>query len=222
MSAAGGGPVLADQEAAAFLRAVDAGIARLEPGGTCRLLGLSAMSRRQPYQLFSSYEGGAANPGTVLTWSWRELFTQIAFAAELVLDHGWPGRAVQLEVDHLDVAAGDPAMITTRPLLAAEAKVTDMGRSGLLAMMAVFAELNGTATPALVPQDVYVNAERKYGSLQKLRPMVFVEVAPGVRRAHDLEHLGDGRILFRRRGTIPCPEELDRVGHRDTSRETAE
>jgi hypothetical protein len=202
------GPVLGDQEVAGFLRAVDAGIATLEPGGMCRLTGLSAMARRKPYQLFSTYEGGAANPGPVLTWSWRELFTQIAFAAELVLDHGWPGRAVLLEVDRLDLAAGDPAMITTRPLLTAEAKVTDGGRAGLAAMMAVFAEFNGTQAPVLVPRDVRENAARKYRSLQKLRPSVFVEVAPGVRRAHDLEHLDDGRIRFRRRGTIPSPYEL--------------
>jgi hypothetical protein len=65
------GPVLGDQEVAGFLRAVDAGIATLEPGGMCRLTGLSAMARRKPYQLFSTYEGGAANPGPVLTWSWR-------------------------------------------------------------------------------------------------------------------------------------------------------
>jgi hypothetical protein len=202
------GPVLDDQEAAGFLHAVDAGIATLEPGGVCRLTGLSAMGRRKPYQLFSSYEGGAANPGPVLTWSWRELFTQVTFAAELVLDHGWPGRAVQLEVDRLDLAAGDPTMLTTRPLLTAEAKVTDGGRAGLVAMMAVFSELNGTQAPGLVSRDVRVNAESKYRSLQKLRPLVFVEVAPGVRRAYDLEHLEDGRILFCRRGTIPGPDEF--------------
>jgi hypothetical protein len=70
------GPVLDEQEAAGFLRAVDAGIVTLEPGGVCRLTGLSAMGQRKPYQLFSSYEGGTANPGAVLTWSWRELFTR--------------------------------------------------------------------------------------------------------------------------------------------------
>jgi hypothetical protein len=79
------------------------------------------------------------------------MFTQIAFASELVLDHGWPGEAVQLEVDHLDIAAGDPATVTTGPLLAAEAKVEDAGQRGLAAMMAVFAELNGTGDAALVP-----------------------------------------------------------------------
>jgi hypothetical protein len=145
------GPVLDEQEAAGFLRAVDAGIVTLEPGGVCRLTGLSAMGQRKPYQLFSSYEGGTANPGAVLTWSWRELFTQIAFAAELVVDHGWPGRSVLLEVDRLDLAAGDPAMLATRPLLTAEAKVTDGGRAGLVAMMAVFAELNGTQAPCWSP-----------------------------------------------------------------------
>ena len=31
--------------------------ATLEPGGMCRLTGLSAMARRKPYQLFSTYEG---------------------------------------------------------------------------------------------------------------------------------------------------------------------
>lgn len=201
------GPVLDEQEAAGFLRAVDAGIVTLEPGGVCRLTGLSAMGQRKPYQLFSSYEGGTANPGAVLTWSWRELFTQIAFAAELVVDHGWPGRSVLLEVDRLDLAAGDPAMLATRPLLTAEAKVTDGGRAGLVAMMAVFAELNGTQAPMLVSWGVHENAARKYRSLQRLRPLVFVEVAPGVRRAHDLEHLDDGRVLFRRRGTIPGPDE---------------
>jgi hypothetical protein len=58
---------------------------------------------------------------------------------------------VLLEVDRLDLAAGNPATLTVRPLLAAEAKVTDGGRAGLAAMMSIFGELNGTQAPVLIP-----------------------------------------------------------------------
>ena len=101
-------------------------------------------------------------------------------------------RVLELEVGALDIAAGPPGTVMTHPLLTAEAKVTDGGSKGLTAMMAVFAELNGTGPQAEVPRDTWTNAERKYRSLQLLRPAVFVEVAPE-RRAHDLEHGGDGK-----------------------------
>jgi hypothetical protein len=193
---------------------VDAGIVALEPGGVCTFPGLCPTIPPKRYQLFVTYEGGHKDPGRILNWAWREMFTQIAFAAELVLDHGWPGDAVLLEVDHLDVAAGDPLTITTRPLLTAEAKMRDTGTTGLAAMMAVFAELNGAGGPTRLPKDTYQNAERKYRSLQRLRPAVFVEVASGVRRAHQLVHLADGRILFGTRATIPTPTELGFDDHR--------
>ncbi len=50
--------------------------------------------------------------------------------------------------------------------------------------------------------------ERKYRSLQLLRPLVFVEVAPGVRRFHDLEHGGDGEVAFVARSSVPGPDTL--------------
>lgn len=200
------GPVLPDEEVEPFLRAVDAGLVELH-GEVCVISGLRTGAPPKRYQLFSSYDGGLKNPGRVLTWSWREMFTQVAFAAELVLDHGWPVDGVVLEIGHLDVGAGDPATVLTAPLLAAEAKTADTGPQGLTAMMAVFAEMNGTGAVAAVPIGVHENAERKYQSLAKLRPRVFVEVAPGVRRGHRLEYLPDGRILFRP-GTVLRPAQV--------------
>jgi hypothetical protein len=153
------------------------------------------------------YEGPRRDPGQVFTWDWPEMFVQIAFAAELVLDHGWPGEGVILEFGALDVAAGDPSNASKRPELVAEAKLTDSGRRGLEAMMRVFTELSGGA-PADVAKDVYDNAVPKYRLLQALQPLIFVEVAPEVRRAHRIRVCDDVRLAFELLPLVPNRREL--------------
>jgi hypothetical protein len=61
------GPALRDEETAAFVRAVDAGIVALEPDGVCTFPGLRATMPAKRYQLFATYEGGARDPGPVLS-----------------------------------------------------------------------------------------------------------------------------------------------------------
>lgn len=203
------GGTLSEHEAAGFLRAVEAGIVVLDlDAAVCTMPDLGVTVGGKRYQLYMTYAGGAANPGPTTTWSWREMFDQIGFATELVLDHGWPRRGVQLEVDRLDVAAGPPESVLTNPLLAAEVKVTDTGGGGLAAMMAVFAELNGTGPAAVVGAGARNNAVAKYHSIQHLHPAVFVEAAPGVRRAHELTYLPDGTVLFTRMASVPAPADL--------------
>lgn len=193
------GRPLGDLEAVGFLRALDSGIAAVNlDTAECAIIGLGGGAKR--YQLYMAYDGGAGNPGRVVSWSWQEMFDQIAFAAELTLDHGWPRTSVHLEVDRLDVVAGPAETSRTNPLLGAEMKVTDTGGRGLAAMMAVFAELNGSGPPATVAREVRTNAESKYHCLRRLRPAVFVEVAPGVRRAHDLTYTTDEVVHFIPRG----------------------
>lgn len=201
------GPALSDDEACSFLRAVDAGLVEIGRDA-CVISGLGNPAKPKCYRFFSSYEGGAGNPGRVLTWSWQEMFIQIGFAAELVLDHGWLASGVVLEIGHLDVGAGDAATVSSSPLLVAEAKVVDGGPRGLAAMMAVFHELNGTGDRAELSTEIRTNADRKYRSIELLQPQFFVEVAPGVRRAHALEHAGDGQVLFHKLADVPTFDDV--------------
>lgn len=196
------GVELSDTECAPFLRAIDHDLIRID-GRTCEIHGIGLPTTRpKRYQLFSSYDGGAKRPGPVLNWSWQEMFTQVGFAAELILDHGWPAQSVELEVGNLDIAAGEPDTVRTAPALLAEAKIYDHGSRGLEAMMAVVAELNGTGPPARVPGDARTNAQRKYECILQLRPRCFVEVAPGVRRPHDVHYDSDAAFFTPRQQVI--------------------
>lgn len=193
---------LSQDELGAFARAVEGGIVAIEDDATVTFPGLRTANPPKRYQLFLNYAGGKADPEPVMSWSWQEMFCQVAFAAELVLDHGWDPGGVVLEIGQLDVGAGHPDSVFERPLLLAEAKLHDAGNQGLEAMMRVFRELNGTASTAQVAKGVWTNAERKYRSLQRFRPTVFVEVAPNVRRAHRIDHRA-GELFFERLHAIP-------------------
>lgn len=187
---------LSDAEILGFKTAVEQGLAELTDDGAGVVTRFHTVKR---YQLYLTYDGGTARPGRAWTWSWQEAFTQIAFAADLVTAHGWGPEQVALEVDRLDVAAG--AAPVTAPTVLAEAKLTDRGPAGLQAMLAVFTELSGGA-PAAVAQGVRANAVPKYEGLLRLRPSVFVAVAPGVRYPFSLTYDGD-RIGFAPRSGVP-------------------
>lgn len=195
------GRTLDPYEVGGLARACSTGLAALVDEGTALVTTFNTPKR---YQLYSQYDGGRVRPGRAWSWSWQEVFTQLAFAAELVLDHGWSPRQVALEVDHLDVGAGKDPVRT--PLILAEAKLNDSGRQGLDAMMSVFIELSG-GTTATVAAGVRSNAVPKYECLLRLRPPVFVAIAPGTRRVFDVAYDGD-RAKFGDRGQPITPEAL--------------
>lgn len=82
------------------------------------------------YQLFMGCDGGSVRPGRAWTWSWREGLCQLAFAAELVVEHGWVPEEVALELAHLDAGVG--TLPHPRPVIAAEVKLRDTGPHSLL------------------------------------------------------------------------------------------
>lgn len=186
------GQVLEDSDLALIGQGIVAGLVSLEEDG---LLLTTRFDRPASYRVFLTYDGGTARPGPAVTWSWQEAFPQIAYAVELVLEHGWGPEEVALEVDRLDVGVGTSPRFS--PRLLAEAKVTDLGPSGLAAMLAVFDELSG-GPAASVAQGVRANAVPKYEGLLRLKPDVLVAVAPGVRYGFDLTY-EEGRVHLRRR-----------------------
>lgn len=190
------GRQLADDETRGLVRACEAGLAAFADGGTTLV---TCFDRTRKYQLFVHYDGGRLKPGRAWSWSWQEAFTQVVFAVELVLDHGWAPDQVALEVDHLDVGAGPNPRRS--PLILCEAKLTDQGPQGLQAMLSVFNELAGGSS-AGVAAGVRANAVPKYAALARLRPSVFVGVAPGVRHAFDCTYSSGRPQLSRASGSL--------------------
>src|SRR5262245_29165994 len=88
------GQPLSAEEVRYFRRAVEAGLLVVDEAAVLLIDGFHAPKR---YRLFQSYDGGGANPTRVWSWSWRESFSQLGFASELVLDHGWTPAHVALE-----------------------------------------------------------------------------------------------------------------------------
>lgn len=183
------GQPLSLEEVRYFRRAVEADLLVVTDGAELLIDGFHAPKR---YRLFQTYDGGSARPGRAWSWSWRECFTQVAFACELVLDHGWPPDRVALEVGAHDLGAGEQPL--TKPVLLAEAKVKAQGQTGLEGMLAVFTELAGGAAAA-VGTGLRQNATRKYRDLVRWRPSVFVAVAPGVRITYDVDCSGGPAVL---------------------------
>ena len=112
------------------------------------------------------------------------MFIQLAFGCELILDHGWAPAQILLE-KHLDVA-----VYSTPPehaVLLAEAK-TDA--RDIDYVMAVFMELSDdpTSHSEPPPKTKEENAVNKYRTLQREQPDIYVEVAPGLRRAWELSY----------------------------------
>src|SRR5690606_34661461 len=100
-------------EMSGFLNSIDNGLLTLaEDGLAVDLVGFAPLHRPKRYVLYGHWKQNAY-------WSWREMFIQLAFANELIVDLGWPPAAVQLERG-LDVAVVDPVGAS---ILLAEAKV---------------------------------------------------------------------------------------------------
>lgn len=184
------GATISSEDARGLRRAAEAGLAQLADHGSVLVTRFRSQKR---YRMYLHYDGGAVRPGRAWTWSWQEMFCQISFAAELVLDHGWRPEQVELEVDRLDVAAGDDPV--RRPYLLAEAKLTDGGTAGLAAMLEVFDELAG-GLPAAVSRQVRKNALPKYEGLLRLRPTTFVAVAPGIRHWFTVNYPTETRVVL--------------------------
>lgn len=177
------GQALSPDEVSAFRRAVENEFVTVDESDGLLLIDRFHTPKR--YRLFQTYEGGVARPGKAWSWSWREVFSQLAFACELVLDHDWATSQVALEVGSHDLGAGsDPV---NSPVLLGEAKVKVHGQSGLDGMLGVFSELAG-GPAAQVGVSVRTNATRKYTDRVRLRPSAFVAIAPGVRRVFDVIH----------------------------------
>jgi hypothetical protein len=188
------GESLTGDEVGGLARAFDAGLARLsDDEQSIEIVGFSGPNKR--WQLYGCWHQNAY-------WSWREMFVQLAFASELVLDHGWAAAHVMLETG-LDVAVYPTP---EHPLLLADAK-TDVGKLDYL--MALFNELSEdpAAHAAPTPHTTEENAVRKYRVLQRERPELYVEVAPGWRQPWDLQYepseAQGPRISFSRSKAIP-------------------
>jgi len=185
------GPQLTAVEVRELRQGIDAGVITIDPAGATITGHFDSV--KPPYQLFMGYDSGASRPGRVWSWSWREGLSQLAFAAELVLEHGWQPHEVALELAHLDVGVG-PAP-RQRPVIAAEVKLRDSGPQSLAAMLAVFAELAGGRPATWVNKGDRANAVPKYEELLQLRPPAFCAVAPGVRRIFDIDYDRDRAML---------------------------
>lgn len=100
----------------------------------------------------------------------------VAFA-ELVLNHGWAAPRVAFEYDALDVVTFDDDGAV---VVAVEAKRDEALLNRMLDEMAA-------TTPELLAA-ANMNSTRKVAALARLRPRVFVAVAPGVRRMFDVTY----------------------------------
>jgi hypothetical protein len=170
------GRAVSDDEARGFMAAMDAGLVLLTADGLAiDLVGFPPFAQTKRYQLFGHWRGRAY-------WNWREAFIQIAFAAELVLEHGWPASRVGIETG-LDVAVmkGDDEP----PVLLAEAKVDPRDLEYVMRVMTAIVS-DRAAYLQVNPRSKDGNAVNKYAALVRYRPRYYVEVAPDVRRAYKL------------------------------------
>lgn len=193
------GRPVSDDEATGFMAAIDSGLVRLSVDGLAiELVGFPPFGKTKRYRLFAQWQGRAY-------WSWQEAFIQIAFAAELVLLHGWPARRVGIETG-LDVAVlrsdGEP------PLLLAEAKVDARDLAYVMAIVNAISK-DPTAYGQASLRGKEGNAVNKYVALVRYRPLFYVEVAPGVRRVYRLTFIDRGdasrpKILFASCDVVPA------------------
>ncbi len=163
-------PPLHLDEANGLALARGAGLVEVQSDGVFRLAG--SAQNKGPYNLFSRGAVPSLN---------REYLVQIAAFAELVIEHRWPARRVAFEYDALDLATFDDS---GRPVVVAEAKRDAASLDLMLAEMDA-ATVRQVAAPANTTQ-------RKIAALSRLGATVFWAVAPGVRRAFDVEIDHDG------------------------------
>jgi hypothetical protein len=158
-------PPLHVDEADGLALARGAGLVEVQPDGVFRLAG--AAQNKGPYNLFSRGPAPSLN---------REYLVQIAAFAELVIEHRWPARRVAFEYDALDLATLHDS---GRPVVVAEAKRDTASLDLMLAEMSA-----ATAHQVAAPTNT---TQRKIAALARLGATVFWAVAPGVRRAFDIE-----------------------------------
>ena len=129
------------------------------------------------YQLFGNYRKSAY-------WMWREMFIQIGFGIELVLDWNWPAHLVAFETKGFDIVAAPAA-----PTIMAEAKVK---AEDLDEQFRVFSEYGKGGSQT--------NANR-YVDLKTHQPSMYAAVALGTRRYYEIKQL-DESLRFNR---VPEP-----------------
>ncbi len=110
------GDPLTDEESKLILRGIDANLIRFnETDGRFELIGFAhhQISGFKSYQIFNHWKENSY-------WAWREMFIQIGFAVELVLEWGWPSKLLAFETKGFDIVA-----MPDSPIIMAEAKVKE-------------------------------------------------------------------------------------------------
>lgn len=159
---------LQHDESASFLRAVSAGIAKVDAAG---FVTLPTVRQKRPigrYALFSKSGNGISIN--------LEYIVQIGTTAELVLDHGWPEDQIGFEQGEFDACAHEA---DGRVVLATEAKARAAGPDSLEKLVRAWMQF--AADP---DSDLDNNAGRKWRELGRLSaagPVVVWLVADAAR-----------------------------------------
>ncbi|MFJ8113389.1 hypothetical protein [Streptomyces sp. NPDC096132] len=181
---------LRTDEAAGFLRALDARVLHVDSAGFVvpQLFRPKASGGR--YALFSRNGSGVALN--------LEYLIQMAAATELLVDHQVAGADICFEHGEFDAVAESGGV----PVLAMEAKARIEGADGLLEL------LNSLLKLGVNPQTaVNGNHRRKYAALLDMAargPVVLWLVADGARWAFDADRL-DGTLRLTPRKTVGSP-----------------
>lgn len=195
---------LLNDEARSFLRAIEGGFVTVSDTGHFAVVGARPKPQGGRYALLSkSGDGAAIN---------LEYVIQVGAIAELALDQGWPGDALDFERGEFDAFGYGP---DGRVLLAMEAKCRSRGADSVEKLLREWLSLSRKGAPGAP-----TNAGRKYAQLLRLceagRVVVWV-VAANVRWAFDAS--SDGvRVEFRPIADLPSystlaagPEETGRA-----------
>jgi hypothetical protein len=168
----GGRRGLLEDEAASFLRGLDAGLLTVGPAGAVVVPGCRPKPGGGRYSLFSA---NRYNGDLHVTLN-LEYVIQLGTACELVIGHGWSGVDVQVEVGEFDAVAYHAG----RVVLALEAKARVDGPDSLLGLWRSLVAFSQSETPP----DPTDNHKRKYVELLRLTemgPVVVWLVAAGAR-----------------------------------------
>lgn len=147
--------LLAD-EAASFVRALDAGLVSVDPTGGVRVDGCRPKPGGGRYALFSANRFG----GDLYVSLNLEYLIQIGAACELVAFWGWPGADVDVEVGEFDAVA----RAGERVVLAMEAKARIDGPDSLHGLWSSLVEFASRREPP----EPKGNHARKYVELLRL------------------------------------------------------
>jgi hypothetical protein len=147
---------LVADEAAVFLRGLDAGLLQLDEVGGVRVRGCRPKLGGGRYSLFT------ANTcvGDLHVSINLEYLIQLGAVCELLTFHGWPGSDVEVEVGEYDALAHDGE----RVVLAMEAKARIDGPDSLSALWHSFLDFAAAGSPP----DAVSNHSRKYVELLRL------------------------------------------------------